>query len=400
MHPSPHTTSPTAPAVRWSRAGRLSAATLAATMLFAAGCSLPFADSSDDISADVEVGSSAIKSSEATRETESTDGGAVRDGDDTPTTESSGLGEEPTPSTTDDVLVATTSVDTRFNGRSMQYLGIDIQLGDFITTNQSLQEYLGSLEPTDDDEVLLIEIAVTNRSSGTVTIPLGVLGLRLPSGEWVPADEMRETDGDTVSTVRPATQATERVVLEFPAIDIVGASFEISEASTIAESIPLTAEVTIVTPSTIELPGQVAVGGLESPSLWSACGYAWTGEVLSARIAVEGVDGDLLERATKGQRWVAVEMRATYDATIADGSSPCDDYGIAVSEISPRLVIDGVPGTSLNYTSGDRFQPGTAVTAEFWFQIPVETQEIELTDVGGTRIAIWDLALPLLDGES
>lgn len=402
MQPSLHPSSASTHAVSRRGARRLTSATLMAAMLFASGCSLPFADSGDDISAEVEVGSSAsnIKTSEASGESEQVSDGAVRDGDDTPTTESSVVGDEPTPSTTEPVLAPSTAIDTRFNGRSMQYLGIDIQLGDFITTNQTLEQYLGSLDPTDADQVLLIEVAVTNRSSGTVAIPMGVLGLRLPSGEWVPAEQMRETDGDSVGTVRPATQATERVVLEFPPIDLVGASFEISEATTIAESIPLTPEETTAASPTIDLPGQVTVIGLESPSLWPSCGYSWTGEVLSGRITVEGVDGRLLERATKGQRWVAIEMRATYGATVATGSSPCDDYGIAVNEISPRLVIDGVPETSVNSVPGDRIKIGTAATAEFWFQIPVDTQEIELTDIAGTRIAFWSLAIPLLPGES
>lgn len=401
MNPSRTTTSPTVPSANLCRARRLSAVTLAATMLLASGCSLPFADGGDDISADVQVGSSAsnIKSSETTREDEATDSQAVRDGDETPTTESGVVGDDSTPSEGDDVLAPLTSIDTRFNGRSMQYLGIDIQLGDFITTNQTLQQYLGSLSPTDDDQVLLVEVAVTNQSSGTVGIPRGVLGLRLPSGEWVPAAEMRAADGDTVSTIRPETQATERVVLEFPAIDIAGANFEISEATTIAESIPLTAAETAPAPSTIELAGQVATTGLESPSLWPSCGYSWTGEVLSARIAVEGVDGRLLERATKGQRWVAVEMRATYDATTVAGSSPCDDYGLNVGELSPRLVIDGVSESPVNDTFSDRIDTGSALTAEFWFQIPVETQLIELTDVGGTVIAAWMLDLPSVPGE-
>lgn len=382
---------------------RLASFLLAVGMLVASGCSVPFGGGGDDISAEVDVGgsSSNLKSSEVTRETQQAEAGSLLDVDDAPASDSPAAspieGDDADPTTT--ALAPRTSVDTRFSGRSMQYVGIDLQLGDFITTNLSLEEYLGSQPPTDDDEVLLVEVAVTNRSTGTVSVPSSVLGLRLASGEWIPATEMRETEGDSLSTVRPATQATERVVLEFPVTDLAGASFEISEATTIAEFIPLTAEASVVPPSTIELPGEFLVAELESPSLWPSCGYIWTGEVLSARVAVEGVDGRRAERAAKGQRWVAVEMRTTYDATTVTGWSPCDDYGLGVSEINPRLVIDGIPESSVNSISGDRLDVGTAVVTEFWFQIPVETQEMALTDIDGTVIAAWVLDLPPARGE-
>lgn len=385
---------PTAPA---RRAARLSTLVLAAGMLFASGCGLPFPDNGEDISADVAVGGTKTESS-AERATESTipvlDDRTLED-----TTEPT-LADPTQDATAPSEPAPSVAIDTRFDGRSMRYLGIDIELGDFITTNQTLEEYLGSLPPTDDTQTLLVEVSITNGSSGTVSVPSDVLGLRLASGEWVPVDEMRETDGDRLTTVQPATQATERVVLEFPTVDLVGASFEVSEASTIAESIPLTAEETTAGSYLIELPGQLPVADLESPSLWPSCGYLWTGEVLSGSVTVEGVDGRRLERATKGQRWIAIEMRVEYEATSVTGSSPCDDYGVAVNEVDPRLVIDGVAASSLNSVAGDRIATGTAVTVEYWFQIPVEASEIELTDVGGTRIAIWNLDLPRLEGES
>lgn len=377
---------------------------LAAGMVMASSCTVPFLDdgegsATEDISA--EVGVSGVDLGDTTKITDGrgdldADVGEAQPVDSTATspdeTTSSGGDEDPAP-----VL----AVDSRFNGRSVEYLGIGVELGDLIVTNQTVDEYVAAEDPTDDDRILILEIAVTNTGNGTVTVPEGVFGIELSSGERIAPLDMTATDGDFRSTLRPAAQATERALLIFPDVNIAGGSFVISEGTAIPLYIPLDPAVPVPEPYVMELAGQPAVSGLQAPSLWDGCAYQWTGEVIGARIVLDGVENNRLVRANKGERWLAVQIRATNNTPSGNEFYPCNTIGVAHGDLSPRLRIDGFAMSSTNYQQiGARIEEDASATMEFFFPISVDTTEMEVADVDGNVVASFVVDLPAVPGEN
>ncbi len=364
------------------------AAPLLVALMSATGCALPLTDEGEDISSQVDV-----SGAEADRTTSNAVGGEDQA---SASTASSRSDQQATSGGSRPV-----EIDERFDGRSVQYLGIDVALGDLIVTSQTAEEYLRSEGAGDVERRLLVEIAVTNQSNGAVGLPRTVLGFRLASGERIVADEMVASDGDRIDTVRVEAQATERVLLTFAEVDLWGASFEIAEASTIPASIPLDLEMPVTEAYSLALPAQPAAAHLSSPSRWPACAYTWTGEVVDARIVLEGVDGSQLERAFKGSRWVAIDLMVTNDTTESEDFYPCNQSAMPMGNVSPRLHIDGVATTETNTVPvAQNIEMGAMAVVQFWYRIQSGTEMIELTDTGGTRIAAWQLDLPAVAGET
>ncbi len=363
------------------------AAPLLVALLSATGCALPFAADGEDISSQVDVSGA--------EPDPSTSDGVDDVAQTSASTASSRSDQSATPSDSRPV-----EIDDRFDGRSVRYLGIDVALGDLIVTAQTAGQYLRSEETEDTEPRLLVEVAVTNESNGAVGLPRTVLGVRLASGERLVADEMVESDGDRIDTVRVEAQATERVLLTFDDVDLEDASFEITEAGTIPASIPLDLDLPVTEPYSLSLPAQPAVADLSSPSLWPACTYAWTGEVVGAQIVLEGVDGSQLERAIKGTRWVAIDLMVTNDTTESEDFYPCNQAAMPMGNVSPRLQIDGVSTTETNGVPiTGNIEMGAMAVVQFWYRIETDTELIELTDTAGTRIAAWQLDLPVVPGE-
>ncbi len=383
-------------------ARRVATSVLTAGLLFTASCGNPLAEDAQDISADVDVSGAASKSPSGE--------GTTRDVVETPENESAP--SEPTSDPDDDEPANGTStpesddsapfveVDTRFNGRSTEYVGIDFTLGDLTVTNQTLTQFTAGAEPTGDDRILVIEVAVTNRGNGTVTVPIELIGIELNNGERLAPDGAQESDGASVYTIRPAAQATERVLLEFPAVDLTGARFVVSEANAIPQYIPFDPALIVADTYSLELPGKAPVAGLRSPSPWVSCNYAWSGQALSARILLDGVNGGQYQRANIGRRWLLIELQATNNTGSGNDFYPCNTAGMAISEIEPRLRIDGVSmGPSNRVSVSGRIDEDVTATVDYWFPIDADTAFVELTDVNGTVIGSWELDLPTVPGE-
>lgn len=367
------------------------AAALATATLLSTSCGLAFGDEGDDISAEV-----AVAGRGGTATTTAPLGEAER-------SEATVVDQATTSAPQAESAGASTpaQIDERFNGRSTQYLGIDVALGDLIFTGQTATEYLRSEPAADGNRRLLVEVAVTNNSNGPIGLPRTVLGIRLASGERLVAEEMLNAAGESIDTARTEAQATERVILTFPDADLTGASFEITEASTVPQFIPLDLAIPVPETYSLELPAQPAVSNLSSPSLWPACEYAWTGEVVGAAVLVEGLDGVRVQRAIKGSRWVVVDVLVSNDTTESEDFYPCNQAAMPMTNISPRLRIDGVATSETNRVPiGENIEMDAMAVVQFWYRIDVDTESIELTDTSGTRIAAWELDLPAVPGEA
>lgn len=378
------------------------------TVLIAAGavmlssCGLPFADEGQDISADVEVSGAAPENGGASTRTEAK-------GDETASNIGQGITSQSADEFDDDVPAEEVvdpapalEVDTRFNGRSTTYLGIEIEVGDLIVTSQSIDGYVDGTPPTDDDSILIVELAVTNRANGAVSVPEEVLGIRLANGDRIAVADIRTPDGDAVYTMQPAAQSTERVLVVFPDVDLVGSSLEVSEAGRLPQSISFDPTEPVGEASfALALEAQPAVAGLRSPSGGWTCDYLWDGRVANASVELEGVDGSRLERAAIGERWVAIELEVSPVTPQEREFFPCYERAMPASEIAPRLVVNGAamaPSSSPSF--GVQIEHNATDTVLFWFRIPADTPIIELTDVNGMPIAQWALALPSVPGES
>ncbi len=396
--PAATTTSPAATAVRAHPTRKLAAALLTATALLLGACGSDGTEAGDDLSADVEIAGV------------SGEGGESRPANDRETppgpADDSAPSDEPAQPTdaADDPSTArilpAIAFDNRVEGRSATYLGIEITLGSLISTNQTLDEFTASADPTDDREIIIAEVAVTNSGSGDISLPEELFAIQLASGERVAPEDVSAPDGEWIWAIEAAAGSTRHALLAFPELDLEGASFVIAEGGAIAEYIPLDGPATTPEPYVVGLAALPAVGDLRSPSPWDGCDYAWTGEAVAASVTLEGVDGRRLDRASLNERWLGVELLVTNDTTRADEFYPCNSAGMAITAIEPRLRIGGVAMSPENSVPiGDRLDEGVGAIVTYWFPIDASTSRVELTDIGGTVIAGWDLDLPAAPGE-
>ena len=295
-------------------------------------------------------------------------------------------------------------IDERLDGTTVVYKRIEIQFGQMVITNQTLEGHLsGEIDPERDnnDDVLLVEVTLTNDGDGSVDIPLDLFRLGDADNLLVGVEDATDRRGDTAYSFSLDSKTSEKGWLAFPFIDgDLDTSFiEVSEGGAVPERVVLAPGATQrVSPYWVELGPQPAVSDLAINPTSGNCGWLVTAQVDRAGAGLEGVDFSNITRANSGERIIEVDVTYTYDAPTGDGSV-CVSLGPTKDEVGPRLRIDGRLTTHLAVRGTDRVDPNTSKTVTYWFVVPTGDYDFEIVTQDEAAFGSWSVDFPPLPGE-
>lgn len=295
-------------------------------------------------------------------------------------------------------------VDDRIDGVSLVYKRIEIQFGQIVITNQTLEDHLsGEIDPErdDNDKLLLVEVILTNDGDGSVNVPRELFQLGDADNLLVGAEDAADRRGDTAYSFDLDSKTSEKGWLAFPFIDgdLETTFFEVSEGGAVPERLVLAAGATQpTTPYWVELGPQALASDLAINPPTGNCGWLVSAEVDRAGVGLEGVDFSKITRANAGERVIEVDVTFTYISPTGS-SSVCATLGPTKDEVGPRLRINGRLTTHLTTAGLDRVDPSTSKTFTYWFVVPSGSYDVEIVTQEEAVFGSWSVDLPPLPGE-
>ena len=290
-------------------------------------------------------------------------------------------------------------MDANYVGRSARYLDMGVLIGNIITTNLDLSDYVvGRQDRPTDGLVSIVEVTLTNNAEGPTEFSADNISLAVAGAAPQSPLAALGIDGAPLPSTYESLASVPGFLAYSAVAPLEGSSIMVAGDGRVPAIVPLSIAVAPPdeVPYSLALPLVPRVRNIGAPNATAPCNYMFDAQVLSLTAQLDGLVENTAVRAGLGERFLVFDIALTNRPA---AGRPVECVPMTPNDAQLRLLVNSQASVQTNAADLRQIEPGQTVTTRVYFSVLTGQSELDFITVIGGRLGRWNINLPLVPGE-